>query len=82
MPQDLEEMALTMNGKKNRLKRMDFDKLGESLGISTKAMERVYQKFTNKKESMKKLIHESFLNQSLADEYLNLVMERGENCLN
>lgn len=76
MPQDLEEMALTINGKKNRLKKLDFDKLGESLGISTKAMERVYQKFANKTESMKKLIHESFLNQSLADEYLNLVVER------
>lgn len=76
MPQDLEEMALTINGKKNRLKKLDFDKLGESLGISTKAMERVYQKFANKTESMKKLIHESFLNQSLADEYLSLVVER------
>ncbi|MER0441557.1 HipA domain-containing protein [Emticicia sp. W12TSBA100-4] len=76
MPQDLEEMALTINGKKNRLKKIDFDKLGESLGISPKAMERVYQKFANKKESMKKMIHESFLSQSLADEYLNLVVER------
>lgn len=76
MPQDLEEMALTINGKKNRLKKIDFDKLGESLGISPKAMERVYQKFANKTESMKKMIHESFLNQSLAAEYLNLVVER------
>ena len=27
-------MALTINGKKNRLKKIDFDKLAESLEIS------------------------------------------------
>jgi serine/threonine-protein kinase HipA len=76
MPQDLEEMALTMNGKKNRLKKVDFDKLGESLGINEKARENVYQNFADKFDSVKALINQSFLNQSLSDDYLNLVIER------
>lgn len=78
MPQDLEEMALTINGKKNRLKKQDFDKLGESLGISTKAMEIVYQKFAKKMDNISRLISESFLDETLAHDYLNLVIERGK----
>jgi len=78
MPEDLEEMALTINGKKNRLTKVDFNKLGESLGISAKAMESVYQKFAKKMDRMSLLISESFLNPSLADDYLNLVIERGQ----
>jgi serine/threonine-protein kinase HipA len=38
-------MALTINGKKNRLKKIDFDKLAESLEISHITAERVYNKF-------------------------------------
>ena len=77
MPEDLEEMALTINGKKNRLKKTDFDTLGESLGISTKVIESVYQKFANKMEGIKLLVSESFLSPLMADGYLNLVVERG-----
>lgn len=76
MPQDLEEMALTINAKKNRLQKKDFDKLGDNLGISEKAREKVYQNFADKFDSVKVLINQSFLNQSLSDDYLNLVIER------
>lgn len=34
MPQDQEEMALTLNGKKNRLRRSDFDAFGRSLNLT------------------------------------------------
>lgn len=78
MPKDLDEMALTINGKKNRLKKSDFNKLGESLGISEKARESVYQKFSNKIDSIKALISQSFLNRSILDNYLNLIIERGQ----
>ena len=78
MPKDLEEMALTINAKKNRLKKLDFNKLGDSLGISEKAMESVYQKFSNKIDGIKTLIGQSFLNHSLSDDYLNLITERGQ----
>lgn len=78
MPKDLEEMALTINAKKNRLKKLDFNKLGDSLGISEKVMESVYQKFSNKIDGIKTLIGQSFLNHSLSDDYLNLIIERGQ----
>ena len=78
MPKDLEEMALTINGKKSRLKKIDFNKLGESLGISEKAMESVYQKFSNKIDGIWTLVNQSFLSKSLSDDYLNLILERGQ----
>ena len=78
MPKDLEEMALTINGKKNRLKKSDFNELGVSLSISERAMESVYLKFSNKVDSIKALISQSFLNRSISENYLNLVMERGQ----
>lgn len=34
MPEDQEEMALTMNGKKSRLHRMDFDAFGRALNLT------------------------------------------------
>ena len=51
-------------------------RLGESLGISEKAMESVYQKFFNKIDDIKTLIEQSFLSHSLSNDYLNLVIER------
>ena len=45
LPEDTEELALTLNGKKNRLKRMDFDCFGQSLKLNdrqvSKAMSRI-----------------------------------------
>jgi hypothetical protein len=48
MPEDLEETALTINGKKNRLRRADFDELAEKLGLASKSADRVYRKFEKK----------------------------------
>jgi serine/threonine-protein kinase HipA len=78
MPQDLEEMALTINGKKNKLKKVDFDKLAEGLGINPKARENVYLKFYNKLGSIKILINESFLDKELQEIYQALITKRGQ----
>lgn len=78
MPKDLEEMALTINGKKNRLKKIDFDKLGDSLGISEKARENIYWKFQTKMESMLALISISFLDKDLQKVYQDLITEKGK----
>jgi serine/threonine-protein kinase HipA len=78
MPQDLEEMALTINGKKNRLKRLDFHKLGESLGINEKAIESVFQKFVNKMDGIHGLINESFLDEDFKTQYHDLIMLRSK----
>ncbi|MCU0469306.1 MAG: HipA domain-containing protein [Arcicella sp.] len=76
MPQDMEEIALTINGKKNRLKKVDFDKLGESLGINEKARENVYERFRGKINPMLDLMSMSFLDENFQKTYQDLVMEK------
>ena len=36
MPEDKEELALTLNGKKNNLRKKDFELFAEKLGINDK----------------------------------------------
>ena len=42
---DEEESALTINGKKNRLKRTDFDSVAKTLQINEKTVAAIYQRF-------------------------------------
>ena len=78
MPEDLEESALTINGKKNRLKRADFDELATKLGIPAKSSERVYAKFVKKQTAMLELIQVSFLSNTMKEKYIALLVERIE----
>lgn len=78
MPQDLEEIALTMNGKKNRLKKVDFDKLGDSLGINEKARENIYEKFSKKINPMLDLIGISFLERELQKAFQDLIIAKSK----
>ncbi len=75
MAKDLEESALTINGKKNRLKRVDFDELAIKLGIPVKSTERVYAKFFKKQTAMIELIGMSFLSDEMKQEYTSLLLE-------
>lgn len=74
MPEDLEESALTINGKKNRLKRADFDELATKLGIPAKSCERVYAKFVKKQTALLGLIEQSFLSDEMKEEYIALLV--------
>lgn len=78
MPEDLEESALTINGKKNRLKRADFDELAKKLEISDKSSERVYAKFVKKRAAMIDLIQVSFLSDAMKEEYVALLVNNIE----
>ncbi|MBB3841892.1 serine/threonine protein kinase HipA of HipAB toxin-antitoxin module [Runella defluvii] len=78
MPEDLEESALTINGKKNRLKRADFGELALKLGIPVKSSERVYDKFAKKQLVMLELIGQSFLPDAMKEEYAQMLIERIE----
>lgn len=78
IPEDLEESALTINGKKNRLKRADFDELAAKLDIPAKSSERVYAKFVKKQTAMLGLIEQSFLSDEMKAEYVALLMNNIE----
>lgn len=76
MPSDLEEMALTLNGKKKRLQRVDFDSLGERLKINPKAVQSTYVRFTKALNQLNDFVQISFLPEDLKEQYQRLLVER------
>ena len=78
MPDDLDEMALTINGRKRGLKGSDFDGLAKSLKIPAKAMENTYSKFANKINEANEWIKISFLPAKIKKEYKNIIAENAK----
>jgi len=58
---DNEEMALSTNGKKNKLQRYDFGQLAEALMIKEKVRNYIYKKFIAQEKSWNIWISKSFL---------------------
>ena len=75
-PKDEEEMALTLNGKKKKLKKEDFIKLAESIGIEKIIVGRLINKYIKLLPKFKDLIFDSFLNEELQKDYFELLNER------
>jgi len=75
-PDDDEELALTLEGKKKKLQRKHFENLGEELGLTTKQVRGVFKRFLNNKKSAYKLIEQSFLSDTMKNKYLHLMEER------
>lgn len=75
-PKDDEELALTLNGKKRKLKRSDFVSSGLLMGVEQKTIERLIQKYVKLLPKFQEIIGESFLNDELKDKYSELISER------
>jgi serine/threonine-protein kinase HipA len=76
IPEDMEELALTLNGKKRMLKKSDFDYLLNSFNVEEKAIENVYEKFRKVIPEWHSLIASSFLPEQMKKEYISLIKER------
>ena len=75
-PADDEELALTLNGKKKRLRLKDFRVLGTSLQIPERAIENSFKKFTSGNEEVNFLINSSFLSQEQKELYQKIWLEK------
>ena len=73
LAQDNEEMALTVNGKKAKIKREDFASLAKNLKISDRAIENSFARLTKHIPEMKILISNSFLSNKLKKKYEELI---------
>ena len=76
LPQDTEELALTLNGKKRKLKKQDFDGLLKTMKVEEKSIENVYVKFRKIVPQWTEFIDSSFLPQQMKEEYKTLLQER------
>ena len=75
-PKDDEDMALTLNGRKKKIKRNDFDQFALSLHISDKVKENIYKQFAGQLKQVKELICSSFLPKEKQELYLDIFIRK------
>mgnify|MGYP001563001030 FL=1 len=68
-----EDSALPINGRKNKLKREDFDKLADYLNIPIKIR---YEKFQKSLNSMETIIKNSEIKKEAQVQFINIIKER------
>jgi hypothetical protein len=73
IPDEADESALTIQGKKSRIKRKDIDLLAEYLGIPDKIR---FEKFAGQKEIFRSRLLESELPNELAEAFDKLLIKR------
>ena len=76
MPEDTEEMALTLNGKKRKLKRKDFIAFAETLKLSSSHAENLMDSLTGKKRLLLEMIEESQLPEDMKETFASLIISR------
>lgn len=69
MPEDDEELALTLNGKKKRIRRDDFEKAMRENGMKDNAITKLFDRFSKYVPKWHGLINESFLPKTLQKAY-------------
>jgi serine/threonine-protein kinase HipA len=77
LPEDKEEMALTINGKKRNLRKGDFNAFAKALGITDKVLNNSFDRFTEELPNAIRFVDKSFLDASLMKTCKNLLSGRG-----
>lgn len=75
-PEDTEELALTLDGKKKKLKWEHFQTLGTNLGLNEKQLKGIVKRFKKNKPIAIQWIDNSFLSDEFKAKYKLLVEER------
>lgn len=75
-PADREELALTLNGKKNKLKYEDFLASAENMGISKKILDSTLELFKYAKPEILNVLEKSFVSDSMKEAYYQLIQQR------
>lgn len=75
-PDDKEELALTLDGKKKKLTRAQFENLGVKLDLNTKQIKAVFRRFEKFKSVAMEWINRSFLSEEYKEKYINLMKNR------
>lgn len=75
-PEDKEELALTLGGKKRKFKRNYFIQWAEGLGLTAKQTEGVFKRFSKNRPKAEEWINNSFLSEEMKLNYLELINDR------
>ncbi|MFB9863543.1 HipA domain-containing protein [Rufibacter immobilis] len=77
-PEDTEELALTLEGKKKKLKREHFERFGKGLELTDKQIQGVFKRMVKNKRLALKWIEKSFLSDEMKEAYEQLLEARYE----
>ncbi len=75
-PTDVEEMALTLNGRKKKLKKQDFLAAMTTLKVHDKQQENIFNKMTKALPKWMELIDRSFMSDGIKKQYKSIIKER------
>lgn len=78
MPEDKEEFALAMNGKKMNLRKKDFLVFADECGISKASAEKMINKLVSLKPKFIEMCNESLLPESTKERFIMLIEKRAE----
>ena len=76
IPEDNEQMALTINGKKQNIRRKDFMIFAETIGVPEKAAEKMIEKTVKLKDKYIAMCKESYLPDDKKEALEKLIEER------
>lgn len=76
MPEDTEELALTLNGKKRKIKKEDFIISMRASGLNDKVIENILTKFLMSKNKWFEFIDMSFLPDHMKDRFKVIITEK------
>lgn len=73
---DLDDLALTLNGKTRKVTKNDFMKFGSNIGIPSLAVNKLIKKIVGLENKFIILINESFLPEEVKGEYINFIKNK------
>ncbi|RHJ82347.1 HipA domain-containing protein [Parabacteroides sp. AM08-6] len=76
MPEDTEELALTLNGKKRKIKRLDFEIAMNNSGLGKKVIDNIFSKFVALSGKWLAFIDTSFLPEDMKEQYKALLKKK------
>ncbi len=75
-PADEEDMALTLNGRKKKLKKQDFVAAMNTLKVEEKQQDNIFNKMAKAMPQWQELIDRSFMTEAYKEQYKTILTER------
>lgn len=75
-PEDKGDLALTLGGRKRKVKRSDFDQFARSLGISKIVCDNIYKDFAKQFDNVQDWVDGSFLTNEYKERYMQILSSK------
>ncbi|MBP3944291.1 HipA domain-containing protein [Sphingobacteriaceae bacterium WQ 2009] len=75
-PKDKEDLALTLGGRKRKVKRTDFEQFAMSLGLSNLVRDNIFKDFSKQSDKVADLIAGSFLTEEYKAGYYDIYKQK------